>query len=314
MDPVRIEAVAPAIIEGQSEAYSLAVRIVAPPAEMLPPKPLVLFCFPGGSFAKEYYDMPGDFSFAAAMAARGHVCVLIDHLGVGASSRPADGYLLHPDVVAGANIEAVGDIRSRLTAGAFGYPALTDLTPIGVGHSMGGMLTGIAQARSRPFAAVAILGSAPFGHSGILPEPLRPVADDPARARQEIVPRMRAAGLPAYVEAHEVAQRHLLFADVPEPGLAAMASAQTRLIRVCGLFSVVPKSWAPDAAQITAPVFLAFGDRDLRTDLTGLGDFFSSASDVRQLVLADTGHMHFAYPSRAELFGAIGAWAEAQRP
>jgi pimeloyl-ACP methyl ester carboxylesterase len=311
---VRIEAVTPVTIEGQTGAYSLAARIVAPPIETPPSRPLVFFCFPGGSFAKEYYDMAGDFSFAGAMAARGHVCVLIDNLGVGASSRPADGYLLHPDVVADANVQAVRDIGARLAQGALGYPALSDLTSIGVGHSMGGMLTGIAQARRQPFAAVAILGSAPFGHSGILPEPLRPIADDPARARREIVERMRAAGLPAYVEAQDVAQRHLLFADVPEPGLTAMASTQTRLIRVCGLFSVVPKSWAPDAAQIKTPVFIAFGDRDLRTDLTGLGDFFSGASSLRQLILADTGHMHFAYPSRAQLFDAVGAWAEALRP
>src|SRR4051794_33371211 len=55
----------------------------------------VLVCWPGGSYARAYWDMhvgghPG-YSFADHMTAHGYVVVAADHLGVGASSKPADG-------------------------------------------------------------------------------------------------------------------------------------------------------------------------------------------------------------------------------
>jgi pimeloyl-ACP methyl ester carboxylesterase len=120
---------------------------------------------------------------------------------------------------------------------------------------------------------------------------------------------MRDAGLPAYVEPQDVAQAPLLFEDVPQDGLDAMVAARTNLIRVCGLFAVVPQAWAPDAARIETPVLLVFGDRDLRQDLSGVSAFFSRSHEVRQITLADTGHMHFAFPSRRRLFDEVAAWA-----
>jgi pimeloyl-ACP methyl ester carboxylesterase len=310
---IRIDTTALVQIPGLEGHASVSARLVAPPLGELGPRPIVLFCFPGGSFSKDYFDMAGGdgepFSFAQAMAHRGLVSVLIDHLGVGASTHPADGYLLHPDVVADANVEAVRQIAARLADGSLGYGPLADFAAVGVGHSMGAMLTAIAQARRRPFSAVAILGSAPFGHAQILPAPLRPIAEAPDRARREIARRMRDAGLPAYVEPQDVAQAPLLFAGVPQDGLDAMSAARTNLIRVCGLFAVVPQAWAPDAARIETPVLLAFGDRDLRQDLSGVGAFFSRSREVRRITLADTGHMHFAFPSRRVLFDEVAAWA-----
>jgi pimeloyl-ACP methyl ester carboxylesterase len=310
---IRIDTTAPVRIPGAEGELNVSARLVAPPPGDLAPRPIVLFCFPGGSFGKDYFDMAGGgaepFSFAQAMADRGLATVLIDHLGIGASSHPADGYLLHPDVVADANVSAVRQIAARLADGGLGYGPLANFASVGVGHSMGGMLTAIAQARQQPFSAVAILGSAPYGHAEILPDALSPVADDPPRARREIARRMREAGLPAYVEPQDVAQAPLLFQDVPQDGLDAMVAARTNLIRVCGLGSVVPQFWAPDAGQIEAPVFLAFGDRDLQRDLPGVRAFFSRSRDIRQLTLADTGHMHFAFPSRRRLFDELAAWA-----
>jgi pimeloyl-ACP methyl ester carboxylesterase len=315
MSAVRSDVLVPVTLDSAegSRSYRLSVRLVAPTTP-LPGRPLVFFCFPGGGFAKEYFDLdpggPDGFSFAEAMAARGHVSVLVDHLGVGASEAPADGFELHPDRVAAANVQAVRHVGERLTQGALGLPPLPAFTGIGVGHSMGGMLTAIAQAREAPFAAVAILGSGPYGYREILPAPLLPLADDPERARREIVPRMRDAGLTVHVAPVPPEQAPLLFDGVPADGLRVMLPTRTRLIRVCGLFAVIPRAWAPDAAGIAQPVLRAYGDRDLRRDLSGIMAYFSRASSLRQLTLPQTGHMHFAFPSRRALFAEIAAWAE----
>lgn len=64
----------------------LTVRVVTTgaPDPGLP----VLFCVPGMSYGKEYWDLPLDgYSFARAAAAAGHVVVAADNLGTGASTR-----------------------------------------------------------------------------------------------------------------------------------------------------------------------------------------------------------------------------------
>ena len=66
----------------------MTARIVAP-AEPDPGAPF-LFCVPGMSYGKEYWDVPlAGYSFARAAAAAGHVVVAVDNLGTGASARPA---------------------------------------------------------------------------------------------------------------------------------------------------------------------------------------------------------------------------------
>ena len=52
----------------------------------------VLVCWPGGSYDRRYWQfdaVPG-YSFADHMTAQGFAVVAADHLGVGASSAPAD--------------------------------------------------------------------------------------------------------------------------------------------------------------------------------------------------------------------------------
>src|SRR3954449_8932581 len=57
--------------------------------------PAVLICWPGGSYARSYWDMtvPGHpgYSFAALCTTEGLIVLAADPLGVAASSKPADG-------------------------------------------------------------------------------------------------------------------------------------------------------------------------------------------------------------------------------
>src|SRR6266567_7049075 len=76
------------------ERVSLAASVHLPDLAAGSPR-AVLICWPGGSYARAYWDMhiagyPG-YSFAEHMTAQGFAVLAADHLGVGASSKPADG-------------------------------------------------------------------------------------------------------------------------------------------------------------------------------------------------------------------------------
>ena len=124
-------------------ALTVALEVMAPEQ----PLPIALVCLPGGAMTRRYFDLqvPRDdsFSFARQMARRGFICVLIDHLGVGESSRPADGYALSADVLARANARATDEALGRIRNGSMinGLAYIPEVKSIGVGHSMGAMLT-----------------------------------------------------------------------------------------------------------------------------------------------------------------------------
>src|SRR4051794_7079287 len=110
----------------------------------------VLVCWPGGSYDRRYWQfdaVPG-YSFAEHMTAQGFAVVAADHLGVGASSAPADVDAVNLDAMARAAGALATALRQRLP----GPPLL------GAGHSLGGCITIIAQARRGPYDGVASLG------------------------------------------------------------------------------------------------------------------------------------------------------------
>ena len=75
--------------------------------------------------------------------------VAFDHLGVGASSAVDDIFLVTPRLVGAINDYAHRTVAGELVSGTLvpGLPPLANLVTIGVGHSMGGMLLGVQQAR-----------------------------------------------------------------------------------------------------------------------------------------------------------------------
>src|SRR5947209_8112620 len=82
----------------------------------------VLICWPGGSYARAYWDMhiagyPG-YSFADHMTAQGFAVVGADHLGVGASSKPAEGDKVDFDTVSAAAPAFVQPVRACLAEGS----------------------------------------------------------------------------------------------------------------------------------------------------------------------------------------------------
>ena len=303
-------------------ALSVAADIYLPLRMRSPPT--ALFCLPGGALTRGYYDLQpdpapeparsaADFSFARSLAARGFIVVTLDPLGVGGSSRPRDGFELTPDVLTKANAAAVDSICSDLRAGgvAGGGPPLEELRTIGVGHSMGAMLTAMHQARECRHAGLMLFGYSTRGLAPALSPEEAAFADDPAGTRQNVVRLARARSREPYPEINS-SQGRGLFAGkgADRRGVEALQSARAELLITAGLFSMIPGSSAPEFVRLDIPIFLAVGDQDIAGPPHEIPASFPAAPDVTLLVLPATGHCHFLFASRRHLFARASDWLE----
>lgn len=310
------------------EPLAVAAEVFIPLRLAQPPT--ALFCLPGGGLTRGYYHLQADtaassrssapesprgradFSFAVWMSSQGFIVITLDPLGVGGSSRPRDGFELTPDVLVAGSARAVENIRHDLMKGAITdrLPPLSGLQTIGVGHSMGAMLTAMQQAREHQHAAVMLMG---FGTQG-LPAELSAAeavfAGDAVGARENIVRLARARGKDPYPEIRPSRQARAIFAgeNAERPGVDALQSARAPLLMTAGLFSMIPGSVAAECARIAVPVLLAVGDRDLAGPPHTIPLSFPASPDVTLLVLPATGHCHFLFPSRRRLFQRAADW------
>jgi pimeloyl-ACP methyl ester carboxylesterase len=302
----------------EERGLHIAATIFLPERSTLVERPVVFFCLPGGGLNSRYFylDVPGAearaFSFAHQMAARGCITVAIDHLGIGASSIPLDGFALTSEVMVEANGRAVEDIQRALRAGSLvsGWPAMPDLRSIGVGHSMGGMLTAMQQAARRNHDAIAVLGFSTRG----LPEYLIPedaeFVDNPTGARANIVRLAQLRSMDPYPDLNTRGQaREIYGGRADKQALEALRAARDKVLAVMGFLAMLPGSTNDVCAAVDVPVFLAVGDRDMTGPAHALPASFSGSPDVTLLVLPGTGHTHFIFPSCRQLFQRLADWA-----
>lgn len=313
---MRVDLRLPAGVELPGEPALEIAASVWLPAEPLA-APAALLCLAGGNMNRRYFDLdaPGDdsFSFAAQMSVRGFVVIALDHLGLGDSTRPADGYALTPDLLASANTCATAIVLARLHAGTLhaDLPALPGLRSVGIGHSMGAMLTVLQQVHARAHAAIALLGFSTKGLPKYLQADVRELASDSKAVRARLVefarrmfvepyPRIRSSGNGAEVYGS---------AKADPLGVAALKAATDCLLPVPAFLSMIPGNVAPEAARIEVPVFLGLGDRDMAGPPHEIPAAFPASRDVSLLVLPETGHSHFLFASRTLLFDRLAWWA-----
>ncbi len=302
-------------VAGDSEILAVAADICLPDPARLGARPTVLFCLPGGGVTKRFYDLDGEgdrsFSFAEAMAGQGFITVAIDHLGVGESSRPRDGFAVAIDQTVQANALAVDDIIAALRVGTLapGFPSLPTLRSIGVGHSMGGLFTVLQQAHHRQHDAVIVLGFSTNGLPiALTPEELA-FAGDPAGARANLARLTQAKFGAPYFDLDVPADDEIYGGPKGDArAMAAARSAKGALHAMGGLLSMIPGSVAPEAAAIDVPVFLGLGDRDIAGTPHEIPKSFTGSRDITLFVMPETRHCHFYFPTRASLFRRIWTW------
>lgn len=304
------------VLDGTPSA-KIATEICWPADGCLAAAPLAFICLPGGSINRRYYDLGGDaqpsFSFAQHMAQMGMITVSIDHLGVGESTRPADGFILTPNVIVAANAHATRQVAEGLRSGALisDLPPLPNLATIGVGHSMGGLLTVMQQALDPAHVALVLLGFSNNGLVKYLPKPAHALIGAPDVIPDRIAAIARQIHTSPYPELPASPESSAMFygSKADRDGVAALKAARDVLLVIPGLQSMIPGSIAPQSEKIEVPIFLGLGDQDIAGPPHAIPAFFPSSHDISLLVLPETGHCQFIFPSRFALFERIVQWA-----
>jgi pimeloyl-ACP methyl ester carboxylesterase len=230
------------------------------------------------------------------LATRGAVVVALDHLGVGASSPVDDIFLVTPRVLAAVHDHALRAIRKRIDGNLF---------TVGLGHSMGGMIATVQQARHRSFHALAVLGHGGDGLPQFIDGTSRPAGD----ALHDLLPelaRARAASPPA--DGRRLPPNSFFLPDVPRAVRDAFLGQQGDLLSSCGLASLIPGSVDAEKAAVDVPLFLGFGDHDLTDDYPGSLARYRSVADATLFVLRGSAHCHNQAVTRTLLWDRIISW------
>jgi alpha-beta hydrolase superfamily lysophospholipase len=296
----------------------MSARIVAP-ASPAPGAPL-LFCVPGMSYGKEYWDLPLDgYSFARAAAAAGHVVVAVDNVGTAASGRPADAGAVTLAAMGGVNAALADEVLARLAAGDL-VPGLGPLAvgrPIGIGHSLGGCLVLLQQAAARTFAGIAILGFSNQPLAGIYEDHEREAeltdAERFAWATEHLPPKLWGRPwdeLEPYFELPRENFGALFYAPgTPAEVVAADTELATCVPRAAAIETTIPRVSAAAAAAIDVPVLLAYGATDLSPDPAAEPATYPAAPDVQLLLLENSAHCHNVSADRELLWERLLGWA-----
>jgi len=273
----------------------------------------VLVCWPGGSYGRDYWDIHlpgrGGYSFAEHMTGCGFVVIGADPLGVGDSGRPEDGTLCTYDALADAAHAAVDLVRARLSDGTLveQLPPIPAPRIVGVGHSMGGGLVVLQQARRGSYDAIAILGythgakarAVPSGDDGsrraTAIEQAKGFWGDQWEARYGVVDKaphqawLNGPDAPADIVAADNANAVIWAA---EPYVDALHVGYT------GAY----------AAKVAAPVMIAFGEFDIAERPRDEVAFYEHSHDITLFVLVGSYHCHNFQDGRVRLWNRLGAW------
>jgi pimeloyl-ACP methyl ester carboxylesterase len=265
----------------------------------------VLYCLPGGGMSRRYFDLGlAGYSMAEHLAGCGYVVAIIDHPAVGDSPVPADPWGLTPAVVAAADARAVRELHGQLGG-----------VPIGVGHSMGAMLTVTAQARERPYAGLALLGYAHIEHyertelAAVLTDEERALLGKPDRIDAEVVELAKARfGRP--LPKGTTTRSAFLLGGMPvaDEALDALDGCIAPLLACCGLASML-KCTSDAIGTLDVPVFIGFGQRDITGDARSTAAALVRCPDITLFELPGAGHNHNVAPNRSVLWDRVASWA-----
>lgn len=293
--------------------FEIAADVVFPADEGAPPRAL-LFCLPGGFLDRTYFDLAAaedpSYSFAEFMARRGFAVAAIDHIGCGASSRPAaieDGYTLGVDAITAANERARLEVERRVCA-EFGTPAFPS---VGVGHSMGSLLSVAQQANYAPHEALVLQSFSTQGLRGFLQGDEEKYAGNSERAHREIAELARARFgspyPPGTVETQEGTTAAFSAGTAPDAVYRYLQQASTNLLGVPGLLTMIPGAYAPYAEKVAVPVFVGGGDHDLGR-VHPAATMLPAAPEVLAFELPDCWHCHNVANTRQQMWLRIDSW------
>lgn len=307
---------------GLGQPVEMAVTIVLPDPVQMPARPVAIFAAPGGGYSRGYYDLslPGHDGYSEAdyHADRGTIYVAIDHVGVGDSSLP-DPALIDFQMLAATHDSCVRQLAAQIEAGALDpdFPACPDLFRIGMGQSMGGGVTILAQGRFATFDAIAPCGVSAI-HTAL-----------PQRNSAEFE-RGKARFADVHVgdghQSHETTSHEGVdyvypfhWEDVPadilaldmEGGYPIRQTAPpfgSLTIPNCAIQMMTPGCFTEDAARISVPVLIGLGERDTCPDPRAEPGAYRSSDDIGVFIVPRMAHMHNFASTRAMLWARLDGW------
>jgi len=314
-----------AAVGGPATQY-LAATAFIPAFETLPEHPAVIFGVPGGGYSRGYFDMqfPGhtDYSQARFHRANGFIFVSCDHIGVGDSSLP-DAPSIDFAMLAGAYALAVDEIGRRFCAGTISTalpPLPSTLRRIGIGQSMGGIVTVLTQGLHATFDGIGVLGASAI-HTQ-LPQPTEEMRERSVRAH------VQSRDTPVDVESVARSSRSIAdflypfhWEDVPQDIVQADVGGGYPLRRgpvppfgsatipPCAVTMMSPGCIAAEAARVEVPVFIGVGERDVCPNPRAEPSAYGRARDITTYIAPSMAHMHNFASTRVTFWQRIEQWA-----
>lgn len=286
------------------ERLELAGWVFPPASAQRTQRPVVVALFSGATYDKRYHhaQVPGriGYSMAEDLACRGHLVVLIDHLGVGESSRTPIQMRVTRQVAAQAAHAAVEQVFASLRTGdlAPGLPPWPDFRSVGGGHSMGAMQVISQQAEHRSFDCVAIMGYTAAGASATIRGVVR--SADPGDLD---------FGEADYRMIDRNSRRWLFHApDVPDDVIAADEALNVEVPHVLHMQARQTGIVRDDAARIGVPVFICLAENDISPDPQAEPALYPHSPEVVLQILPNSGHCHCFASTRKLMWDAIDAW------
>lgn len=300
----------------------IAVSAYLPDFLHLPDLPVAIFACPGGGYSRRYFEMRFEghegYNEAAWHAARGTIYIAIDHVGVGNSTIP-DLSRITFETLAATHNDCVRQITEALQAGTFadGYPIVKPLFKVGMGQSMGGGVTILAQGRYATFDAIAPCGVSAI-HT-VLPQRTQQACEY-GKARFDAVAEGKARshletdheGIDYTYAFHwEDVPQDILYEDMkggyPIRDTAPEFGSLT--IPHCAVQMMLPGAFAADAAKVTVPVLIANGERDTCPDPHAEAGAYPASRDITTFIVPNMAHMHNFASTREILWQRLHDWS-----
>lgn len=272
----------------------------------LPDRPTVSVWLNGGTYDKRYFhaEVPGHpgYSMAEHLAARGHIVVLPDHLGIGDSSRASRQMAVTRQIAARANHDAMTQLFTQVREGTLhpSLPAIPQFVKLGGGHSMGGMQTITQQAAHRTYDRIAVLGYTAIGVHLTLGGRLHSADPGPLDFSMPDYPVMDRSHLRSTFH----------WDDVPEPVLTADDALLVPVPYVLSMQAITSGIVSEDAGHIDVPMYQCLGERDVSPDPWAEAAHFRACRDYTLHVLPKSGHCQNFASTRKVMWNRICAWNE----
>lgn len=262
----------------------------------------LLVALPGGAANRTYFDLAPDHSFARRVKEAGFDCLIADHPGTASNPRPSDDFI--------SPRAAVDELALALQSWSVGYETI-----IGVGHSMGGMMITLLQARHNLFDAISLMGSSTGGLAWGLNEKARTYIDAPVEKIEADLEALTLDmfGSPWPPNMGGPNKTGSTFGGETDELTQALRDVSCGLFAAGGMMSMIRGSFTPEAEAIRVPMLFVFGDNDIGQSPDKAPDGFPNAARTDVIVLPDTGHNHFAYSSFDTLMPKFNAWVASIR-